>query len=67
MYRSTQLLNEGFETVLFRDELDSDKTACYLTAMIQGLVLRWSIYEFSFPLEKEADLIWKFLQPTLRK
>ena len=65
--RVTQLLNEGIETGLFRKELDADETARYLTAMIQGLVLRWSIYEFSFPLEKEADLIWKFLQPILRK
>ena len=48
--RVTQLLNEGIETGLFRKELDADETARYLTAMIQGLVLRWSIYEFSFPL-----------------
>lgn len=65
--RVTQLLNEGIETGLFREDLDADETARYITAMIQGLVLRWSIYEFSFPLEKEADLIWKFLQPILRK
>ena len=67
MKRVTQLLNEGIKTGLFRDDLNADETARYITALIQGLVLRWSIYEFSFSLEKEADLIWKFLQPILRK
>lgn len=65
--RVTELLKEGIENDLFRSDLDADETARYLTAMIQGLILRWSIYEYSFPLEKEADLIWKFLQPSLRK
>ena len=65
--RVTQLLLEGVETGLYRENLDADETARYLTAMIQGLILRWSIYEYSFALEKEADLIWTFIQPTLRK
>lgn len=67
MKRVTQLLNEGIEAGIFREDLNSSETARYITATVQGLVLRWSIYEFSFPLEKEADLIWGFLQPTLRK
>ena len=67
MKRVTQLLKEGIDEGLFREELDADETARYITAMIQGLVLRWSIYEFSFSLENEADSIWKFLQPVLRK
>ena len=67
MKRVTQLLNEGIETGIFREDLNADETARYITALIQGLVLRWSIYEYSFSLEKEADLVWNFLQPTLRK
>ena len=67
MKRVAQLLNEGIEQELFREELDADETARYITAMVQGLVLRWSIYEFSFSLEHEADSIWNFLQPVLRE
>ena len=67
MKRVTQLLKEGIEEGLFREDLDADETARYITAMVQGLVLRWSIYEFSFSLEKEADSIWSFLQPALRQ
>lgn len=65
--RVTDLLKEGVAEGLFRSDLDADETARYLTALIQGLILRWSIYEYSFPLEKEADLIWKFLQPSIKK
>lgn len=65
--RVTQILNEGIKAGIFRDDLNADETALYLTATVQGIVLRWSIYEFSFPLENEAESIWKFLQPTLKK
>lgn len=64
--RVTELLNEGIQSGRFRDDLDADETARYLTALIQGLVLRWSIYEFNFSLEKEAELVWKFIQPALQ-
>jgi len=63
--RVTELLRAGIETGRFRGDLDAEQAARYVTAMIQGLVLRWSIYEFSFSLEKEADSIWLFLQPAL--
>ena len=65
--RVTQLLNEGKQADIFRNDLDADQTARYVAALIQGLVLRWSVYEFNFSLEKEAEIIWKFLQPVLIK
>ena len=65
--RVTQLLEEGISKDIYRNDLDANETARYLTALIQGLVLRWSIYEFNFSLEKEAESIWTFLQPVLRK
>lgn len=64
--RVTQLLQQGKENGVFRKELDVDQTARYIAALIQGLVLRWSVYEFNFSLEKEAEIIWKFLQPVLK-
>lgn len=65
MKRVTELLHNGIQAGCFREDLDAAETACYVTALIQGLVLRWSIYEFSFSLEEEADLLWKFLWPAL--
>lgn len=65
--RITQLLQEGKDQNIFRKELDVDQTARYIAALIQGLVIRWSVYEFNFSLEKEAEIIWNFLQPVLKK
>lgn len=65
--RVSQLLQEGKDTDIFREELDVDQVARYIAALIQGLVLRWSVYEFNFSLEKEAEIIWDFLQPVLKK
>lgn len=64
--RVTQLLQQGKETGVFREELDVDQTGRYIAALIQGLVLRWSVYEFNFSLEKEAEIIWGFLTPVLK-
>ncbi|MCK5335645.1 MAG: TetR/AcrR family transcriptional regulator [Gammaproteobacteria bacterium] len=65
--RVTQLLQQGKESGVFRKDLDTDQTARYIAALIQGLVLRWSVYEFNFSLEDEAESIWLFLQPVLKK
>lgn len=64
--RITQLLQQGKQSGVFCEDLDVDQTARYIAALIQGLVLRWSVYEFNFSLEKEAEIIWKFLQPVLK-
>jgi len=64
--RVTELLHEGVQTGRLREDLDAEETARYVTALIQGLVLRWSIYEFSFSLEKEAESVWTFLWLALK-
>ena len=65
--RVTQLLQQGKENELFRKDLDTETTARYIAALIQGLLIRWSVYEFNFSLEKEAEIIWDFLQPVLKE
>ena len=67
MKRVTELLSAGIESGSLRKDLDAQETARYVTALVQGLVLRWSIYEFSFSLEEEAGLMWKFLWPALQQ
>lgn len=62
----TQLLEQGVREGAFRQDLDPEKTARYIVAIIQGLVMRWSVYEFNFSLEKEAEPLWQFIWPSLR-
>lgn len=61
-----KMLQQGVQEGTFRADLDSQQVARYIAAMIQGLVMRWSVYEFSFSLEDEAEPLWQFLWPSLR-
>lgn len=62
----TRLLEEGVKEGTFRQDLEPEKVARYIAAIIQGLVMRWSVYEFSFSLEEEAEPLWQFLWPSLK-
>lgn len=62
-----QLIKEGKESGCFRDDLDADKTAQYIAALIQGLVMRWSIFDFDFELEHEAEGLLDFISLAVHK
>lgn len=62
----TKLIEEGVAEGAFRADIEPEKAARYIVALIQGLVMRWSVYEFSFSLEKEAEPLWQFLWPSLK-
>jgi AcrR family transcriptional regulator len=55
------LLEQGVESGCFRADLDTEKTAEYIAALIQGLVMRWSIFDFEFDLEEQADELFDFI------
>ncbi len=63
----TSLLEEGIESGCFRADLDAHKTAEYIAALIQGLVMRWSIFDFKFDLEKQSDALYGFIDMAVRK
>ncbi len=59
------VIEEGIERGEFRDDVDADLIADMLIALIQGVVLRWSLTDFSLSLDGMADQMWHFLQPLL--
>jgi TetR/AcrR family transcriptional regulator len=61
----SELIAEGQQEGRFRAELDPEETARLILAMVQGLVMRWSISDFQFDLASQADAIWRLLQPAL--
>lgn len=49
----------------FRAQLDPGETAMLVVALIQGLVMRWSISDFALDLEAQGEAVWRLLAPTL--
>lgn len=59
------LIAEGGEDGSLRADLETEETARLVLAMIQGLVMRWSISDFQFDLPAQAGAIWRLLEPAL--
>ncbi len=60
------VIREGQETGCFRQDLDADESGRYVAALIQGLIMRWSIFDFGFNLADESDGLWRFIYAGLR-
>lgn len=63
--RVAELVREGMEQGCFRRELEPEQVAWFLVALIQGMVMRWSLSDFEMPLEEKGDELWKLLEPAL--
>ncbi|HSP80265.1 MAG TPA: TetR family transcriptional regulator [Myxococcaceae bacterium] len=59
------LLTEGRQEGCFREDLEPQEAARMILALIQGLMMRWSLSNFAFPLEQQAETLWRFLWPAL--
>lgn len=63
--RVAAILHEGKASGCFRSDLDEVETARLIAATFQGLVMRWSLSDFSYPLESERDALWRFVRGVL--
>lgn len=59
------VLREGIESGVFRRDLDAEETARLILALVQGLLMRWSISDFSFSLPNEMPALWRLLEHAL--
>lgn len=64
--RLAALLQEGIDDGRFTPEMNTEETARMIVAMIQGSVIRWSIFDFSYSLADQADCIWNLVWPAIR-
>lgn len=63
--RLAGIIRDGMEAGLFRPELDPEVTARLIAATFQGLVMRWSIHDFDFPIEAQHASLWTYIRPVL--
>ena len=61
-----ELIREGQSSGCFRKSIDAAETARLVSSLIQGLIMRWSIFDFDFALQKEAEPLWNFLHAAIK-
>ncbi|MDO8282084.1 MAG: TetR/AcrR family transcriptional regulator [Thermodesulfovibrionia bacterium] len=61
----SDIIREGIKEGQFRNDADPEETARCFIALLQGAIVRWSIFDFSFPIEKEGEVLWRFLWSSL--
>lgn len=61
----SDIIREGIEEGQFRKDSNPEETARCFIALLQGLIVRWSIFDFSFPIEKEGEVLWRFIWLSL--
>ncbi len=59
--RVASLIREGVEAGRFRPGLEPEEAARHIAALVQGLLMRWSVFDFGFSLEEEAGSLWQFV------
>lgn len=64
--RLTILLQEGVDGGQFDPGINTEETARMIVALIQGSVMRWSIFDYDYPLTEQADCIWNLVWPAIR-
>ena len=63
--RITGLINQGVTEGVFSKDVQADSAAKYLIALFQGLMMRWSIFDFEFQIENESANLWRFYSNAL--
>ncbi|MCW8906118.1 MAG: TetR/AcrR family transcriptional regulator [Sedimenticola sp.] len=63
--RVSRLLREGVESGCFDSALDTDLRARQLAMLIQGLLMRWSVFDFEFDLESESEPLWELFSRAI--
>jgi len=60
------LIDEGIKDGSFKPDVDATVMGQAVVTMIQGLLLRWSLFDYGFELKPQAAVIWAFFRPSLQ-
>ncbi|MEE9447885.1 MAG: TetR/AcrR family transcriptional regulator C-terminal domain-containing protein, partial [Arenicellales bacterium] len=61
-----RLLQEGIDEGVFKAKINTQASAKLVAALIQGTVMRWSIFDYTFNLNDEIEPIQSILTAALQ-
>lgn len=59
------IIADGQRSGQFSTGTDARTSAVFVMASVQGLLLRWSLFDFEFALEHESENLWRFVRAAL--
>ena len=62
----SKLISEGIEDGVFDKNVDPDQMARMVVTLVQGSIIRWSIFDFDYKLTDMADEIWSVVWPAVK-
>ncbi|PHS38852.1 MAG: TetR family transcriptional regulator [Robiginitomaculum sp.] len=62
-----ELIKDGIKEGVFDKSVNPDQMARMVVTLVQGSVVRWSIFDFKYKLTDMADEIWDVIWPALKK
>lgn len=65
--RVERIIRSGREDGSFRTDVDATDAAVLISATVQGLLIRWSLHDFSFPLAEQAKPLWRHVYAALAR
>ena len=64
--RLKAVIDEGTQSGVFNADVDANQMAQATVTMMQGLVLRWSLFDYAFDMNDQVELIWSLLWQSLK-
>lgn len=64
--RIAGLIEQGIAEGVFNSDVHAMDSAKYLIALFQGLMMRWSIFDFELQIENESEPLWNFFSHSLK-
>ena len=62
----SNLITDGIKEGVFDKSVNPDQMARMVVTLVQGSIVRWSIFDFTYPLTDTADEIWNVIWPALK-
>lgn len=60
-----EIVRDGQIDGSFREDLDPAASARLVAATVQGLLMRWSVYDFDFDLNERSRELWEYIHAAL--
>lgn len=60
-----KVIEDGQREGIFGTDIPAHDSARLVAATVQGLLIRWSLYDYDFPLQEQGGSLWRYISAAL--